>query len=169
MLKVVIDTNVFVSGYLSKSKMGCSSQIISLWRSGKFTLVMSPQILIEIVAKLLEKNIDETLVEELLSTMATSALHIPGAYQSTKLDAVDSSDNMFLAAAYESNAEFIISLDKKSLLPLKHFHGSQIVRPELFVRQFYDLSADDDFSGISENFSAYQSKRFAHKRRKMRA
>lgn len=40
---------------------------------------------------------------------------------------------MFLAAAYESNANYLISLDKKHLLPLKHYHGTQILNPALFI------------------------------------
>ena len=41
---------------------------------------------------------------------------------------------MFLAAAYESNADYLVSLDKKDLLPLKHYHGTQILNPTLFIR-----------------------------------
>ena len=37
-----------------------------MWRAGAFTLVMSPLILQEIVAKLLEKGIAEELLEELV-------------------------------------------------------------------------------------------------------
>ena len=40
---------------------------------------------------------------------------------------------MFLAAAYESNADYLVSLDKKHLLPLKYYHGTQIVSPALFI------------------------------------
>jgi uncharacterized protein len=132
--KVVIDTSVFVAGFLSSNRTSYPAQIISMWQARAFTLVVSPQILQEIVAKLIEKNIDETLVEDFVVTVAKIALRIPGIYEATRLDNVDPSDNKFLAAAYESNADFIVSLDKKSLLPIKHFRNAQIVTPELFVR-----------------------------------
>lgn len=41
---------------------------------------------------------------------------------------------LFLAAAYESKANYLVSLDKKHLLPLKHYHGTQIIEPGLFIR-----------------------------------
>jgi hypothetical protein len=37
-----------------------------MWRAGTFTLVMSPPILQEVIAKLLEKDVDAELVEELV-------------------------------------------------------------------------------------------------------
>jgi predicted nucleic acid-binding protein len=41
---------------------------------------------------------------------------------------------MFLAAAYESSADYLISLDKKHLLPLKYYHGTQVLDPSTFLR-----------------------------------
>jgi uncharacterized protein len=142
-LRVVLDTNIFVAGYLSKAKLGYPSQILDLWRSGEFTLVMSAQILEEIVAKLLEKGVAEDLLEELVVTIGQIALYIPGAYETSKLNKIDPDDNKFLAAALESNADFIVSYDTKSLLPLKHFHGTQILLPELFIRQFLGVEVKD--------------------------
>ncbi len=135
-LKVVLDTNIFVAGYLSKTKRGYPSQILDLWRDGEFTLVMSPGILEEIVAKLLEKGVPEDLLEELVFIIGQIALHINGAYETCRLSKIDPDDNKFLAAALESGADYIVSYDAKSLLPMKHFHGTQILIPELFIRHF---------------------------------
>ena len=136
MLKVIVDTNIFVAGYLSKTKDGYPAMILELWRTGCFTLVMSPQMLEELIAKLIEKKIPTSHLEDLVTTLATIALYIHGAYQTCRLDDINVSDNKFLAAAYESSADYIVSYDTKSLLPLKHFYGTPILRPELFVRQF---------------------------------
>ena len=143
MFKVVLDTNIFVAGYLTRNKPGYPSQILSMWRAGAFTLVMSPQILKEVVAKLLEKGVDEDLLEELVFTLGQIALHIPGAYETNKLNQIDLDDNKFLAAALESHADYIVSYDAKSLLPLKHFHGTQILIPELFMRQMMGLAPEE--------------------------
>jgi uncharacterized protein len=105
-----------------------------MWQAGAFTLVVSPQILKELIAKLYEKGVEERVLEDFVANIAKIALRISGAYESTRLDKIDRDDNMFLAAAYESNADYIVSLDKRSLLPMKHFHGTQIPTPELFVR-----------------------------------
>lgn len=134
MLKAVVDTSVFVAGYLSRTGKGYSSQIISRWRAGEFLLVMSRQILEEVVGKFVEKGIDEDLILEFVETVGRIALLIPGSYVVYRLDDIDPDDNMILAAAQEAGADFIVSLDAKHLLALKHHRGTQIVEPELFLR-----------------------------------
>lgn len=143
-LKVVIDTNVFVAGFLNPTGTSYPAQIISMWRAGTFTLVVSPQILQELIAKLYEKGIDERILEDFVATIAKIALRIPGAYESSRLDKIDADDNKFLAAAVESKADYIVSLDKKSLLPMKHFHRTQIRTPELFVRAVVGGYTEED-------------------------
>lgn len=134
MIKVVIDTSVFVAALLSKNQSSAPVQIISGWRNRKFTLIMAPLLMRELVVKLIKKNIPQEEIENLIAIIGEIALHIPGAYEATRLDDIDPDDNMFLAAAYESNADYLVSLDKKHLLPLKHYHGTQILSPALFIR-----------------------------------
>ena len=96
---------------------------------------MSPQLLEELVEKLLAKNIDTTDIKDILTAIFYTAIKIQGTYQATILDNIDpNDDNMFLAAAYEVSADYLISLDKKHILPLKHYHGTQILSPDLFIR-----------------------------------
>lgn len=133
MTKVVIDTSVFVSAFLSKSKNSSPAQILTEWRQGSFTLVISPQILQELVVKLLERNIAEEDISDLVRLIAEIADCIPGAVEATRLNDVDPDDNMFLAAAYESGADYLVSLDRRHILPIKHFQGTQIVEPLAFL------------------------------------
>lgn len=139
MFKVVVDTSVFVSALLSKDRTSGPAQVIYNWRRGRFTLVMSPQLLSELVLVLSRRNIREADIENLVTIISSIALHIPGAYQATRLDDIDPNDNMFLAAAYEAGADYLVSLDAKHLLPLKYYHGTQILIPTLFLRAL-DLS-----------------------------
>ncbi|MBZ0187165.1 MAG: putative toxin-antitoxin system toxin component, PIN family, partial [Candidatus Obscuribacterales bacterium] len=134
MLKAVVDTSVFVAGYLSRTGSGYSAQIITRWRAQEFQLIMSRQLLEEIVGKFVEKGIDEALILEFVQVVLRIALNIPGSYVVYRLDDVDPNDNMVLAAAEEGGADYLVSLDAKHLLPLKHHKGTQIVEPELFLR-----------------------------------
>lgn len=138
MLKVVVDTSVFVAGYLSKTGKGHASKIIACWRKGTFQLIMSRQILEEIAAKFLEKGIPEDQIIEFIRTVGEIALFIPGAYVVYKLDDIDPDDNMLLAAAQEGQADYLVSLDAKHILPLKHHGKTQIVSPALFLRVLLD-------------------------------
>lgn len=143
MSKVMVDTSVFIAGLLTKNPNSGSATVISMWRAQAFTLVVSPQILREYVAKLYDKGFDEGTVVQFVALIGKIALHIPGAYESHRLDQIDKTDNKFLAAAYESGADYIVSGDKEHLLPLKHFHGTEIVSPELFIRAMICLVDED--------------------------
>ncbi|MGL5032703.1 MAG: PIN domain-containing protein, partial [Microcystaceae cyanobacterium] len=46
---VILDTSVFIAAILSKNPNSGPSQIIQYWKEGKFRLVMSPQLLEELV------------------------------------------------------------------------------------------------------------------------
>ncbi len=134
MLKVVVDTSVFIAGYRARSTTSYSARIIASWRAGEFKLVMSAEILEEIIAKFIEKDIPIDIVLELISNIGQLALHTPGNYTVYRLNDIDPDDNMLLAAAQESGADYLVSLDAKHVLPLKHHKGTQIVSPELFLR-----------------------------------
>ena len=57
-IRAVLDTNVFISGHLSKS--GASYEVIQQWKQKKFQLLLSA----EIVEEITEKFGDETLRRE---------------------------------------------------------------------------------------------------------
>jgi putative PIN family toxin of toxin-antitoxin system len=94
---------------------------------------MAPQLLRELIATLRRRQIPDQLLEDLVEVIALVALHIPGSYQATRLNAIDPEDNMFLAAAVEAQADYLVSLDRH-LLHLKHYHGTQIRTPALYLR-----------------------------------
>lgn len=131
-LKVVIDTSVFVAGTLSRNFESSSFQLLERWKQGAFILVTSPQLLRELVIVLRRRGISVTVVEELIEIISLIALKIPGVYETTMLDDIDPNDNMFIAAAYEAKSDFIISLDS-DLLNLKYSHGTQIITPAAFL------------------------------------
>lgn len=95
---------------------------------------MAPQLLQELVVKLIRKQVPQADIEDLVALIAEAALHIPGSYEATHLDNIDPDDNIFLAAAYEAKANYLVSLDRQHLLPLKHYHDTQILTPSLFLR-----------------------------------
>ena len=133
MLKVVIDTSVFVAGLLTKDKSSGSFQVLSNWRQSRFTLVMSPQILNELIRVLERRGFSESSTKNLVDAINVVSLNIPGVYEATFLDDIDPKDNMFLAAAYEAKADYLVSLDKKHILPIKYYHGTQILQPKSFL------------------------------------
>jgi len=130
---VVIDTSVFIAAILSKNPNSALSQILSLWQRGELTLIISPQLLNELVITLLRQGITPEVIEDLVTLIGTIAFQIEGAYEATFLDEIDPKDNKFLGAAYEAKADYLISLDNH-LLRLKYYQGTQIVTPSLFLQ-----------------------------------
>ena len=133
MLKVVIDTSVFLAGLLTQNEESGSFQVLNNWIDDRFVLVMSPQILEELVFVLARRRFSQDNVDNLVDRIGETALNIPGIYEATFLDDIDPKDNMFLAAAYEAKADYLVSLDKKHILPIKYYHGTQILQPKSFL------------------------------------
>jgi len=136
-LKVVIDTSVFVAGTLSQNPESSSFQLLERWKQGLFILVTSPQLIRELVIVLRRRGIAGTVIEELIEIISLIALRIPGVYEATMLDDIDPNDNKFIAAAYEAKPDFVISLDS-DLLNLKYSHGTQIITPAAFLEYLGD-------------------------------
>lgn len=133
MLKVVLDTSVFIAAVLSKNPKTAPNRILDKWQKGEFSLVISPQLQKELIIVLLRKKIKSELIENLLTIIETLAIQIEGVYEATTLDKIDPNDNMFLAACYEAKADYLVSLDNHLLL-LKFYHGTQILTPSLFLQ-----------------------------------
>ncbi len=49
MLKVILDTSVFISAILSKNPNTAPNQILQRWQEGYFRLVISPQLQEELI------------------------------------------------------------------------------------------------------------------------
>jgi putative PIN family toxin of toxin-antitoxin system len=135
MSKVVLDTSVFVSALLSRNPETAPNQILEQWQEGAFSLVISPQLQEELIIVLTRKRIQSELIEQLITILETLAIQIEGVYEATTLDEIDRDDNMFLAAAYEAKADYLVSLDRH-LLFLKFYHGTQVLTPNLFLKRF---------------------------------
>jgi predicted nucleic acid-binding protein len=63
MLKVVLDTSVFVAAILSKNPNTAPNRILHKWQRGEFSLVISPQLQKELIIVLLRKKIKSELIE----------------------------------------------------------------------------------------------------------
>lgn len=114
MLKVVVDTNQFVSSFLSKR--GASARLIRMWREGVFLLVTTPAILREVgsvlryprIAKITRMSPEE--VDAFVALMRRRAIMV---YETPPVDVVqrDPADNIFLACAAASGADYVVSGD----------------------------------------------------------
>lgn len=135
MLKAVIDTNQFVSSFISKQ--GPSAKLIDLWKEQHFILVTSFEILAEIkevfeYPRISQKyKLNKEDIRLFLHLIEHEAVVVP------KLPIVhiikdDPGDNKFLACAQVAKAEYIISGDKH-LLSLGRYGSTAIVTVKDFL------------------------------------
>lgn len=132
-MKVILDTNVFVSGVFFT---GAPYAILDAWRRGRLTLVISPEIM-----------------EEYRRVAHDLAAHFPGVDPKQALDLVaihakavnapplneqvctDPDDDKFLACAIASRTMVIITGDK-ALLRTSGHAGIEVLTPRAFVAKY---------------------------------
>ena len=131
-IRAVPDTNVLVSQLLFPG--GNPSKILDLAAAEKLTLVLSPFILEEMEGILKRKfGFDAArLAESRKSLLALAEMIQPRHHVEAIRE--DESDNRILECALSGKAHFIISGDKKHLLPLKDYQGIRILSPAEFIR-----------------------------------
>lgn len=133
MLKVVIDTNVFISSFFG----GIPREIINYWKDGKITLCLSQKIIeeyIEVLNKLGLKDKNE--IQNLTKLFAESYNSIFTAQTpSLKVVKEDPDDNKFIECAVALGSKIIISGDKH-LKNIKKYIDIEIVSPKEFIEMY---------------------------------
>jgi len=133
--RVVLDTNVFISG--GTISVGPPSQIINHWRNQDFIMVVSPQLLSEYEEVLSRPNVMKftglTLQEnaQYIREIADRAYITSGALT---LDVLinDPDDNMVLACAEEGMATHLVTGNRKDF-PFIDYKGIHILTPREFL------------------------------------
>ena len=132
-MKIVLDTNVFISGIFWS---GPPYQILQAWKANKIQLVASPEILNEYdqTSKILSKQypgVDLSPFIELLAIYAQ--IHVP-TFQFSEQISRDPDDDKFILCALSAKISTIISGDR-DLLCLSGYEGLEILKPADFVRK----------------------------------
>lgn len=133
-LRVVLDTNVIISGLISPN--GPPAGILKALKAGRFILVTSQAINEEILEVMDRPRLRDKF--GLADHMFDIAFILwEQAEVITKLPPVkaskDSDDDKFLAAALGGLAHYLVTGDIKDLLSLGEYQGIRIVSPEQFL------------------------------------
>ncbi|MCD4755696.1 MAG: putative toxin-antitoxin system toxin component, PIN family [Deltaproteobacteria bacterium] len=136
MIKVVIDTNVFISSFFG----GNPKKIVDLWKKGEIKLCLSRKIVDEYVEVLKRLGLqNENEFRELLNTFAEGHnIIFSASTPSLNIIEQDQGDNMFIECAVALECSHIISGDKH-LKSVKNYIGIKIVNPKEFLIQFQTI------------------------------
>lgn len=131
-MRIVLDTNVLVSAIV----FGGNPERILLEIDKKgYALLISPAMFVEL-ARILHKKIawqEEQIVFALEGIKKLCTLVKP-TIQIKKIKN-DPSDNRILECAVSGKADYIVTGDKKHILPLKKFSGIPILSPKEFLQK----------------------------------
>jgi len=132
-VKVVFDTNVVASASFWR---GAPFDCLVAWAQGRCEAIVSPVLLAEYHEIFEELRLDYPKIKpvpwvEVLTESAELVFPTDRATGATS----DPGDEMILECALAGEADFIVSGDKKHLLPLREFQGIPIVSPADFLRR----------------------------------
>lgn len=135
-MKVVVDTNTIVSGIARA--VGNPHHILELWRQGKIELLSSTATIAELEHVLTYPRVRKLIQltdEQIKRFIALYRAHTTQVEVNIILHVVESDpdDNIIVELAAAGNARYIITGDKKHLLPLKRYRGIEIVSPDTFL------------------------------------
>jgi hypothetical protein len=132
-IKVVLDTNVFVSSFFG----GNPRRIIDLWKSGELTLCLSKSIVDEYVAVLQRLGLqDAEELKDLLQLLA-EGYQILFSAKTPQLHVVESDpeDYKFFECAVALQADWIVSGDK-AVIAVGNYMAIQVVSPKDFLDRY---------------------------------
>lgn len=134
-LKVIFDTNVWISFLIGKSL----SKIKKHLTGGQITIITTDQLILEIrlvtAREKLKKYFPKESISELIDLLETIGLKIP--IQPIHFLSRDPKDNFLLDLIDFSSADFLVTGDK-DLLALNPFKTAKIITPTEFEYLFRD-------------------------------
>ena len=127
---VVFDTNVLLSGL---GWRGSPYRCLELARTGQIKAITCQELLDELLEKLEQKlNFTDSQITDTLSDLL-SFLQVVKISNTLNVIITDPDDNMVLECAVVGHANYIITGDKKHLLPLQNYQGIEIVNAANFL------------------------------------
>ena len=130
-MRVVIDTNIIVSGYLG----GALEKVIRAFKAGSFKLIVSRAIIDEYF-KVLQRpkfKIERGDFDDFAALLVDKAEFVTPSETVHAIE-VDPIDNKFLEAALEGKAIYVVSGDSH-LLELKSFREIEIITAREFMER----------------------------------
>jgi putative PIN family toxin of toxin-antitoxin system len=136
-MRVLIDTNVFISYLLSSHSSGVIQEIFSAWAEGRFILLVPEALLDEILLTVkskshLEKRIPADSLKILLATVQELSEEVPWIEGPIPAVTRDAKDDYLLAYALVGGADFLVSGDKDLLELQGQLQELEILTPRQF-------------------------------------
>jgi hypothetical protein len=131
-MRVVVDTNIFVSSFFG----GSPREVIECWKRGEITLCVSRELIDEYVEVLNRLGLRADLIRELLELFASGHnLVFTALTPSLQVMARDPDDNMLFECAVETGAKVIVTGDK-AVRDVGRYMDVDVTTPAEFLARF---------------------------------
>jgi putative PIN family toxin of toxin-antitoxin system len=130
MIRACLDTNVWISGIIFG---GAPGKVVQLALDKRFVVITSGAILNEVERVLATKF---ELPSKDVKRLRNRIIQVADVYEppgELKVIAADPDDDIILETAVVGNARFLVSGDKKHVLPLRQYAHVKIVSPKEFL------------------------------------
>ena len=136
-MRAALDTNVFISGL---NYSGAEYEVVMAALRDRFELVL-PEIVLQELSDVLARKFawGDQEIEPWLTKLRQTGDVVATASRVSVIEGQDA-DNQILACAVEHGTDYLVTGDRKHLLPLEEFEGVKIVRAPEFLAL---LSSDD--------------------------
>lgn len=133
MIKLLLDTNVFMSGIFCS---GHPERILNAWSDGKIKLIVSPEILNEYVrvGNILSKKYSGVDISPFIDLVTIYGEFVSPVVLKEPVSR-DVDDDKFIATALAAKCKLIVSGDK-DLLTVDGCFGIEIIKPNEFVNKY---------------------------------
>lgn len=135
-MKIVIDSSVWIAG-IGSSKGYASEVIFKSYKSSSVEIYISNQILDEVATNLVQKlHFDENLAHRARTVIGNLCdWEIDISPTETKIISaiIYQKDKHILALCHKIQADYLVTFDRKHLLPLEVFGKTKIIEPKSFI------------------------------------
>ena len=129
-MRVVLDTNVIISGL---NFPGNERLVLELALRGRFELYLTEFILEEVAGVLGRKfNWTDDRIQQVLRTLSDTGKMVEPPRLPEVIEG-GHADNRILECAAEASADYLVTGDRRHLLPLEEYRGTRIVNAPRFL------------------------------------
>jgi uncharacterized protein len=132
--RVVLDTNVLISGLLFKGKL---SRIVELWQKGKIVPIISKETFEELrtVLEYPKFSFSHVEIKSLIEHDILPYFEVVNVREHVKGACRDPGDDKFISCALSANADGIVTGDK-DLSDMKKYRSVKIIHASDFIKMF---------------------------------
>lgn len=130
MLSVVYDTNIYISGILLRGQI---TKLFEISKEIFFNIYISPHIIAEIRKVMTSKFHTPLPIQKVIIRRIKSIATITHPTTRPKIIPNHHPDNQILATCASCDADYLVTGDKKHILPLKKFGDTKIITASDFL------------------------------------